>query len=181
MLQYEESGNIHAYRKSIPLYFLSLSLNLHVCVDGCPFFFFFLHYLDLFWLNCLCFYWDLRRRQQNWNIPLVLWKWFWFLLVHIYVLVFVYVKPKSIFEVTEKHRESEVTVLVRCEETLAMTIEIPKTADRSKSESGNSSQAPVRQENSRYCSMFELSETIPWQKWSGYSLMSAHQPWKGKT
>lgn len=41
MLQYEESGNIHAYRKSIPLYFLSLSLNLHVCVDGCPFFFFF--------------------------------------------------------------------------------------------------------------------------------------------
>lgn len=40
MLQYEESGNIHAYRKSIPLYFLSLSLNLHVCVDGCPFFFF---------------------------------------------------------------------------------------------------------------------------------------------
>lgn len=58
-----------------------------------------------------------------------------------------------------------MTVLVRCEETLEVTTEIPKTANRSKSESENSSQAPVRQENSRYCSMFELSETIPWQKW----------------
>lgn len=60
--------------------------------------------------------------------------------------------------------ESTVIILVRCEETLELTKEIPKTTDRTRSEHGNGWQTSMRQKVCRYCSEFGHSEVVSWQK-----------------